>query len=43
MSVTEFANEAGYENISFFYQKFQEHYGCSPQEYRMNKTSGIIN
>jgi AraC-like DNA-binding protein len=34
MSVTEIANEAGYENISFFYQKFQEHYGCSPKEYR---------
>nr|WP_314466489.1 AraC family transcriptional regulator [uncultured Clostridium sp.] len=43
MSVTEIANEAGYENISFFYQIFQEHYGCSPKEYRMNKTSGIIN
>lgn len=33
-SVTEVANEVGYENISFFYKKFKEHFGCSPKEYR---------
>lgn len=34
LSVTSVANEAGYENISFFYKKFQEKYHCSPNEYR---------
>lgn len=33
-SVTEVANEVGYENISFFYKKFKEYFGCSPKEYR---------
>lgn len=33
-SVTSIANEAGYENISFFYKKFQELYHCSPNDYR---------
>lgn len=33
-SVTEIANTIGYENISFFYKKFKERYGCSPKEYR---------
>lgn len=34
LSVTEAANEAGYENISFFYKKFYAHFGCSPKDYR---------
>lgn len=34
LSVTSVANESGYENISFFYKKFQEKYHCSPNEYR---------
>lgn len=37
LSVTAIANEAGYENISFFYKKFQEKYRCSPNEYRLNQ------
>lgn len=34
LSVTEIANDAGYENVSFFYKKFYEHYECSPKDYR---------
>lgn len=34
LSVTAAANECGYENVSFFYRKFQEFYGCSPKEFR---------
>lgn len=37
LSITAVANEAGYENISFFYKKFQERYHCSPNEYRINR------
>lgn len=37
LSVTAIANEVGYENISFFYKKFQEKYHCSPNEYRLNQ------
>lgn len=33
-AVTEIANLAGYENVSFFYKKFREYYHCSPKEYR---------
>ncbi|MCC8076048.1 MAG: AraC family transcriptional regulator [Clostridiales bacterium] len=32
--ITEIASEAGYENISFFYKKFQKQFGCSPGEFR---------
>lgn len=28
------ANETGYENVSFFYKKFHQKYGCSPKEYQ---------
>lgn len=34
LSITEIANETGYENVSFFYKKFKQKYGCSPKEYR---------
>jgi AraC-type DNA-binding domain-containing proteins len=34
MTVTEIANMVGYENISFFYRKFQQRFHCSPKEYR---------
>lgn len=37
-SVTEAANRAGYENVSFFYKKFQKKYHCSPGEYRSDLT-----
>lgn len=35
LSVTDIANEVGYENVSFFYNKFRQKYGCSPKEYQM--------
>ena len=28
------AHEAGYANMSFFYKKFAERYGCTPAAYR---------
>ena len=34
--VADVANMAGYENVSFFYKKFEEKYGNSPKEYRSN-------
>ncbi len=34
LPVNEIANLAGYENITFFYKKFKERYGCLPGEYR---------
>jgi AraC-type DNA-binding domain-containing proteins len=36
ITVVEVAKIIGYENISFFYKKFKEHYGCNPAEYRKN-------
>lgn len=35
-SITEIANECGYENVSFFYKKFNKKYNCSPSEFRKN-------
>ena len=37
LTVTEIANEAGYENVSFFYKKFQAKFHCSPKDYRTEK------
>lgn len=34
MPITSIANHVGYENMSFFYKKFKEKYGCSPKEFR---------
>jgi AraC-like DNA-binding protein/mannose-6-phosphate isomerase-like protein (cupin superfamily) len=34
ITVVEVAKIIGYENISFFYKKFKEHYGCNPAKYR---------
>ena len=34
LPVTEIAQRAGYENVTFFYKKFQEKYHCQPGEYR---------
>lgn len=39
-SITEIANVIGYENMSFFYRKFQQKFGCSPKEYRLKKQPG---
>jgi len=32
--VYEIANEVGYANLSFFYKKFKDYFGMTPQEYR---------
>ena len=34
VSVEEAAHAVGYENMSFFYRKFREAYGCAPAEWR---------
>lgn len=34
LPATEVAREVGYENMTFFYRKFQEAYGCTPAAYR---------
>lgn len=34
LPVSEISVQAGYENVTFFYKKFHEKYGCSPAEYR---------
>lgn len=34
LSVSEIIHAAGYENITFFYKKFQERNNCLPNEYR---------
>ena len=34
MSTALVAHEAGYDNVTFFYKKFRENFGCSPAEYR---------
>lgn len=39
LPITEIANSIGYENISFFYRKFKQAYGCLPKEYRKKHTS----
>lgn len=38
MGISEISNYVGYENVTFFYKKFQEHCNCLPGEYR-NKNS----
>ena len=34
LPVTEVARQSGYENMSFFYKKFEAAYGCKPSQYR---------
>ena len=34
VTVERVARECGYENLSFFYRKFREAYGCNPRELR---------
>lgn len=33
-SVTDVAHRVGYSNVTFFYRKFQQEFGCSPGEWR---------
>lgn len=37
LPVTEIAEKAGYQNVSFFYKKFKEKYRCMPTEFRTLK------
>lgn len=41
LPIYEIAQEIGYENLSFFYRKFQEIYGCQPLAYRKNTSTQI--
>lgn len=34
LSTSTIANQAGYENITFFYRLFKKAYGCTPAQYR---------
>ena len=37
LSTSTIANQAGYENITFFYRLFKKTYGCTPAQYRDDK------
>lgn len=37
--VSDVAHNVGYDNLTFFYKKFQEFYHCTPNEYRMKKNA----
>lgn len=37
LPIEEVARRCGYENLSFFYRKFEAQYGCKPGEYRERK------
>lgn len=37
LPVTEIAEKAGYQNVSFFYKKFKEIFRCMPAEYRAER------
>lgn len=41
MPVSEIARSVGYENIGFFYRKFESLYGMSPTDYRKNSTTTV--
>ena len=34
LPIYEISEKSGYNNLTFFYKKFKEYYGLSPQEYR---------
>lgn len=40
--VTDIAHEVGYENVSFFYKKFEKRFGCSPKEYRLGRAEDSV-
>ncbi|MBA4601376.1 AraC family transcriptional regulator [Thermoactinomyces mirandus] len=35
-SINDIAYEIGYESSSFFYRKFKQHFGCTPNQFRKN-------
>lgn len=39
MPIKEIAHAVGYDNLTFFYKKFKEHFHCLPKEYRDQKPS----
>lgn len=39
LSANDICIHVGYQNNSFFFRKFKEHFGCSPKEYRENLKS----
>jgi AraC-like DNA-binding protein len=39
MPIKEIAHAVGYDNLTFFYKKFKEHFHCLPKEYRDQKLS----
>lgn len=41
MSVVNIAAAIGYENTAFFYRRFAEKYGCTPNEYRKKFSSDL--
>ncbi len=42
LNITMVANKSGYENISFFYKKFYQKFGLTPNEYRNSRMNSII-
>ena len=40
--IFEIAREVGYENLGFFYKKFQEYYHMSPLEYRQGQAHNLL-
>lgn len=42
LPITEVAQRSGYENVTFFYKKFQEKYHCQPGEFRNLKKESIF-
>jgi AraC-like DNA-binding protein/mannose-6-phosphate isomerase-like protein (cupin superfamily) len=41
-SINEIANDIGYESISFFYRKFKDHFGVTPNQYRKKKITSSM-
>lgn len=41
LSIEKIANEVGYHNLGFFYEKFQEYYHMTPTEYRKTAKTDI--
>ncbi|MBN2983166.1 response regulator [Cohnella algarum] len=38
LKVNDISALVGYENVSYFLKKFKDYYGCTPSEYRKNRT-----
>lgn len=37
LTIENVAHEVGYDNVTFFYKKFEAYYHCSPGDFRMNE------